>query len=85
MGLTRIHCEGGPRLFGELARRGAVDELCLTISPLLAGGGAGRITSGPAAETPVGLALAHVVTADDTLLLRYTRAQAAMASASRIV
>src|SRR2546429_47066 len=45
-GLTRILCEGGPTLFADLAAAGQVDELCLTLSPLLAGPGAGRITSG---------------------------------------
>lgn len=45
-GLTRILCEGGPTLFADLAAAGLVDELCLTLSPLLAGPGAGRITSG---------------------------------------
>lgn len=32
-----ILCEGGPTLFGELAAAGLVDELFLTLSPLLAG------------------------------------------------
>lgn len=31
-------CEGGPHLLGELVRAGLVDELWVTISPLLAGG-----------------------------------------------
>jgi riboflavin biosynthesis pyrimidine reductase len=36
-GYTRILCEGGPNTFGELLRHGLVDELFLTVSPLLAG------------------------------------------------
>lgn len=32
-----ILCEGGPTLFGELTAAGLVDELFLTLSPLLAG------------------------------------------------
>jgi riboflavin biosynthesis pyrimidine reductase len=32
-GLTRVLCEGGPRLFGTLLGAGPVDELCLTLSP----------------------------------------------------
>jgi riboflavin biosynthesis pyrimidine reductase len=32
-----ILCEGGPMLFGELTAAGLVDELFLTLSPLLAG------------------------------------------------
>jgi len=73
-GLGRIHCEGGPSLFGSLLAADVVDELCLTVSPLLAGGDAGRIAK---AELPEARAmrLAGVLRADDTLLLRYTRAR----------
>lgn len=74
-GLPHMHCEGGPHLFGDLVRDDAVDELCLTISPMLAGGAAGRILAGDD-ETPRDLALAHVIEADSTLLLRYTRDRA---------
>lgn len=36
-GFRRILCEGGPTLFGSLLDDGLVDELFLTLSPLLAG------------------------------------------------
>jgi riboflavin biosynthesis pyrimidine reductase len=36
-GRELILCEGGPTLLGELAAAGLVDELFLTLSPLLAG------------------------------------------------
>jgi riboflavin biosynthesis pyrimidine reductase len=36
-GYRRILSEAGPRLFGSLATEGLVDELFLTVSPLLAG------------------------------------------------
>ncbi len=42
-----ILCEGGPSLFAALVGDGLVDELCLTLSPILAGPGPGRIESGP--------------------------------------
>lgn len=42
-GYRRILTEGGPRLLGELTGAGLLDELCLTVSPLLAGGTGGRI------------------------------------------
>src|SRR5439155_12985909 len=42
-GLNRIDCEGGPHLFGELIAENLVDQLCLTVAPLLAGAGADRI------------------------------------------
>jgi riboflavin biosynthesis pyrimidine reductase len=38
-GHRRILCEGGPTLFGALLSESLVDELFLTISPLLAGDG----------------------------------------------
>jgi riboflavin-specific deaminase-like protein len=36
-GLARVHCEGGPRLLGSLVSAGLLDELLLTVSPLLLG------------------------------------------------
>ncbi|WP_024796867.1 pyrimidine reductase family protein [Tomitella biformata] len=42
-GLGRVLCEGGPRLFGDILEHDAVDELCLTISPLLTAGDSPRI------------------------------------------
>jgi riboflavin biosynthesis pyrimidine reductase len=74
-GHRRLLCEGGPYLFGALTAADLVDEVCLTVSPLLAGAGAGRITAGPRA-LPRDLALRHVLTAGSNLLLRYTRAAA---------
>jgi riboflavin biosynthesis pyrimidine reductase len=71
-GLTRVLSEGGPYLLGALTAADQVDELCLTVSPLLAGPGAGRITAGPPTP-PRALALKHILAADDMLLLRYTR------------
>ena len=72
-GLSQILCEGGPRLFGELLTADAVDELCLSLSPLLVGGEAGRIARGTV-ETPRRMRLLDAYPADDMLLLRYARA-----------
>ncbi|TQS39617.1 pyrimidine reductase family protein [Cryptosporangium phraense] len=72
-GLTQLLCEGGPTLFGTLIADDLVDELCLTVAPLLAGGGPGRISAGPSAPDPRTLALAHVVEDEGVLLLRYCR------------
>lgn len=72
-GLTRIHCEGGPHLFGDFIAADAADELCLTIGPTLEGGVASRISAGAAPILPVGMRLAHVLRSGDTLLLRYVR------------
>ena len=46
-GFKKIHSEGGPTLLGTFAAANMVDELCLTVSPLLMGGQAGRIAHGP--------------------------------------
>jgi 5-amino-6-(5-phosphoribosylamino)uracil reductase len=74
-GLHRVLCEGGPGLFGDLLAAGAVDELCLTVVPIAAGGTAGRISRGPTGAPPLQLDLAGAVRDDDgTLLLRYRRA-----------
>ncbi len=72
-GLGQVLCEGGPRLFGSLLAADLVDELCLTVSPMLTGPGPGRIVAGPAAST-LRLRLGNVLHANDNLLLRYTRA-----------
>lgn len=72
-GLTRIHCEGGPHLFGDLIATGVVDELCLTVGSTLEAGAASRIAAGAAPILPLGMRLAHVLRAGDTLLLRYVK------------
>jgi riboflavin biosynthesis pyrimidine reductase len=69
-GLRRIDCEGGPHLFGSLLAAGVVDELRLTVSPLLLSGSASRIAAGLGLD-PVDLDLASVIAADSNLMLRY--------------
>ncbi|WP_285683183.1 pyrimidine reductase family protein [Actinoplanes sp. NBRC 103695] len=71
-GGIRILCEGGPSVFGQLIAADLVDELCLTISPLLAGGSAGRISHGPPAEARE-MSLRQVLTDGGQLFLRYGR------------
>jgi len=71
-GLPQMLCEGGPQLFGALIEADRVDEICLTMSPVLEGGPAGRIAHG-AAATAREMALLHVLTAGDMLFLRYER------------
>jgi riboflavin biosynthesis pyrimidine reductase len=72
-GATQLLCEGGPRLFGALIAADLVDELCLTVAPLLAGGSAGRISAGPPGRFRP-MSLRHALTSDDMLFLRYVRA-----------
>ena len=71
-GLSQVLCEGGPHLFGSLIEADRVDELCLTVSPVLEGGPAGRIARGAAAATRP-MRLLHALPAGDTLFLRYER------------
>ena len=74
-GLGRVLCEGGPHLFGDLAAAGLVDELCLSLSPTLAGPGASRIIAGTASGARP-LALTQVLAEDDGFLFcRYAAAQ----------
>jgi riboflavin-specific deaminase-like protein len=72
-GLHRVLCEGGPVLLGELVSADAVDELCLTVAPLLVGGASDRIARGPAGTPARPLALTGVLHEDGALLLRYRR------------
>lgn len=71
-GLCRIDCEGGPGLFAGLIAADLVDQLCLTVAPLLAGGGAGRIAAGPP-SAPRRMELASILTEEDYTFLRYRR------------
>jgi riboflavin biosynthesis pyrimidine reductase len=70
-GLDRMLCEGGPRLLGQLLTAGLLDELCLTGSPLLAGGGTTRVITGAADAAVRPARLAHVLEEDGFLFLRY--------------
>lgn len=71
-GLRQILCEGGPTLFGSLAVADQVDELCLTVAPVLVAGSAARIAVSPQAH-PHQLRLQHALAGERMLFLRYTR------------
>jgi riboflavin biosynthesis pyrimidine reductase len=71
-GLTRILSEGGPHAFADLVRGGVVDELCLSMSPLLIGPGPTRIVAGPDVwPDPAALTLTGLLEEDGALFLRY--------------
>lgn len=85
-GHRRILTEGGPHLLAQFAAAGLLDELCLTLSPMIAGPGTGRSVrpaDAPAGHLPRGLALAHVVTDGTYLLCRYLRPQGPAEPAAR--
>lgn len=72
MGLRRVLTEGGPQLMNDLTRADLVDELCLTLAPLLVGGHSPRIGAGAPYRRE--LRLSHALTSDTSLLTRWTRA-----------
>lgn len=69
-GVEWLLVEGGPSLNGELAAAGLIDELFVTIHPVLAGGRTGLLEGGLAAA-PQGLALTELHRRGDEVLLRY--------------
>ncbi|RFD25956.1 pyrimidine reductase family protein [Mycobacterium uberis] len=73
-GLRRILTEGGPMLLGSFIQRSMLDELCLTIAPLLVGGLAQRIVTGQG-QLLTRMRCAHVLTDDaGYLYTRYVKA-----------
>ena len=79
-GLLRVLTEGGPGVLGMFIEQDVLDELCLTVAPVLVGGKSDRIVTGPA-ELHSAMQLRHALTDDDGYLyLRYTRRDPARAS-----
>ena len=68
LGLPRIHCEGGMGLLSDLLGAGLVDEIVLTIVPVLLGGEQ-HLVAVPL-PTPERLAFRQVLEHEGTLLLR---------------
>lgn len=73
LGRSVVLCEGGPTWLGELVAADRLDELCLSISPIMGGDPL------PVAVTPPGAGLARfelksAMAEDGTLFLRYERA-----------
>jgi riboflavin biosynthesis pyrimidine reductase len=67
-----VLCEGGPTLLGELVDAGLLDELCLTLAPIM-GGDALPVSVSPSLGRVTEFALAHAAADGDTLFLRYER------------
>jgi riboflavin biosynthesis pyrimidine reductase len=70
LGYRVVLCEGGPTWLGELVAAGRLDELCLTISPLM-GGDPLPVSIAPPGAPLARFALRHVLAGGDTLFLRY--------------
>jgi riboflavin biosynthesis pyrimidine reductase len=81
-GHRRILVEGGPNLLAQFVAAGLLNELCLTVSPVLEGGGAGRIMAALPGVKPgrdddgaaAGLSLGHVLEDHGFLFCRYLSA-----------
>jgi riboflavin biosynthesis pyrimidine reductase len=72
-GNTNVLSESGPGIAAQLAAADLLDEVCLTVAPLLAVGEARRILDGVALAPPSVLELGHMLEADGYLFLRYRR------------
>ncbi|MEU6083948.1 pyrimidine reductase family protein [Streptomyces sp. NPDC047108] len=72
-GHTRLLTEGGPRLLGQFACSGVLDELCLTVAPVVTVGAAPRIMDGHAIADPERFGLASVLEESGFLFTRYRR------------
>jgi riboflavin biosynthesis pyrimidine reductase len=72
LGHRIVLCEGGPTWLGELVAAGCLDELCLTIAPLI-GGDPLPVSIAPPGAPLARFALRHVLRDGDTLFLRYER------------
>lgn len=70
-GLGRILCEGGPQLNNSLLEAELVDEIFMTISALVVGGGAPRMATGHDLPAPQTFELVSAYMHGSELLLRY--------------
>jgi len=72
-GVRSIVCEGGPKLVSGLAADNLVDDIFLTIAPLLAGGGPTGLVNGQPLATPEPLSLQHIAERDGSIFIRWSR------------
>ena len=72
-GVRAVACEGGPTLLRALVADGCLDDLLLTVAPLLVAGDEVRPLEGPSLLPPATLALEQVLRAGDHLVLHYRR------------
>jgi riboflavin biosynthesis pyrimidine reductase len=72
-GARVVLCEGGPSLLGEIIAADLLDELCLTMEPVM-GGDPLPVAVAPPGHDLVRFRLGHALTHGSTLFLRYERA-----------
>ncbi|WP_405589069.1 pyrimidine reductase family protein [Streptomyces sp. NBC_01190] len=73
LGYTRLLHEGGPRILAQFAAADLLDEVCLTVSPILAGGDAPRIINGRRVLPPARFRPLSILEEDGFLFTRYVR------------
>jgi riboflavin biosynthesis pyrimidine reductase len=69
--MRRILCEGGPSLLHDLVGQHLLDELCLTTSAKLVGGGERHVLNGEPLSPPRSARLAGLLEDDHVLFSRY--------------
>jgi riboflavin biosynthesis pyrimidine reductase len=74
-GARTILAEGGPTLNGQLVHAGLLDELCVTLAPLLASGDAKRIVAGSTLDALESMQVRSICEQDGYLFLRYRPAR----------
>lgn len=66
-----VLCEGGPTINSQLTEAGLVDEINVTLAPMLALGESKRLASGPELHPSIELILDRALLGDRSLFLRY--------------
>jgi riboflavin biosynthesis pyrimidine reductase len=64
-----VLCEGGAVLNGELAQAGLIDEVCVTVAPVL--GGDPSTQTGSVLHRTLRMELQHAVSVDGNVFLRW--------------
>jgi riboflavin biosynthesis pyrimidine reductase len=72
-GVRSVLCEGGSKLATSLIGAGLVDDVFLTIAPMLAGGSEQGVVSGAPLDMAVDMPLAHVAERNGSLFVRWSR------------
>ncbi|MEM7140565.1 MAG: dihydrofolate reductase family protein [Actinomycetota bacterium] len=73
-GATVVLAEGGPSFNGRLHAAGVIDEVCMSLSPTLAGGHSARIVAGGPDGMSVDMRMERLLEQDGLLFARYLRA-----------
>lgn len=68
-----VLAEGGPRFNGRLHAAGVIDELCLSLSPVIVGGNSTRIVRDGPDGAVAGMRLERLLEQDNLLFARYVR------------